>query len=57
MSDGYNEYGDARAERRERKQQAKRERMAVHCNSLRQNFTDMALNLARKRLKRTARRR
>ena len=51
------DYRETKGERRERKLKAKRERIAMHGGGLRQNFMDAALNLARKRLKRTAKRR
>jgi hypothetical protein len=52
---GADEYTETRAERRARKQRAKRERMAVHGGALRQTFLNATLNAARKRLRRKRR--
>ena len=50
-------FGETRQERRERKLQAKRERMQQHGAGLRRNFVDAAVKLARKRISRGKRRR
>ena len=55
MSD--DEYGDTRQERRARKLKAKRERMQQHGAGLRRGFADAALKMARKHVRRQARRR
>ncbi len=49
-------YGETRQERRARKLKAKRERMPQHGAGLRRTVVDAALKMARKRLRRTARR-
>ena len=51
------ERGETRQERRARKLKAKRERMQQHGAGLRRNYVDAALKMARKQLRRAARRR
>ena len=50
------EYGETREERRARKLKARRERIAKHGAGLRRTFVNAALKMARKRVRRTARR-
>ena len=49
-------YHETRQERRERKLQAKHERMQQHGAGLRRNVVDAALRMARKQLRRPPRR-
>jgi hypothetical protein len=50
-------YGETRQERRERKLKARRERMQKHGAGLRQNIAGSALNMARRLVGRSRRRR
>ncbi len=51
------EHGETRQQRRERKLKARRERIAKHGVGLRQNFSDSALKMAQRLVRRRNRRR
>ena len=54
MSPADDEQVETRQQRRERKLNAKRERMQQHGAGLRRSFADAALKMARKHVRRTA---